>query len=168
MQAGQVELHESCAVCWWTSLTRQVESNWTAASSRWSWTTSRTRFMCPARTLCCMYRWCLVRFRQGDSGRAVRCRWCCSPRWCGSRTASLCPRPPTTSRTRIFRKPRGTSKVSPRNSASSPTAAHSSLELLMSSRSLCFKRLLLSIQTRPGFLSHRGLLYADEVLMMVT
>lgn len=108
----------------------------------------------------------LIRFRQGDSGSAVRCRWCCSPLWSGSRTDSLSLRPRTTSRTRIFRKPRDTSKVSPRNSASSRTAAHSSQELLMSSRSLYFKRLLLS--NKPTrLLGRRGLLYADKGLMMV-
>lgn len=75
-----------------------------------------------------------------DFGRALRCRWCCSPRWFGSGTASLSLRPPTMSRTKIFRTPRDTSKVSTRKSASSPTAARSSLELIMSSRSCYLQR----------------------------
>lgn len=114
----------------------------------------------------CTCHLCLIWFWQGDSGWAVRCRWCCSHLWSGSRTDSLSRRPQTMSRTRIFRKPRGTSKVSPRKSASSRTAAHSSQELLTSSRSLYSKRLVLS--NKPtGLLGRRGLLYADKRLMMV-
>lgn len=70
-----------------------------------------------------------------DIGRAVRCRWCCLPLWFGSGMACLSLHPPTMSRTKSFRKPRGTSRASQRNSASSRTAAHSSLDHIMSSRS---------------------------------
>lgn len=73
---------------------------------------------------------------QGFSGivRAVRCRWYCSPLWFGSGTACLSRHPLTMSRTEMFRKPSGTSKLSPENSASSQTAVPLSPDRIMSSR----------------------------------
>lgn len=64
-------------------------------------------------------------------------RWprCCLPLWSGSGTACLSLRPPTTSRTKSFRKLRDTSKVSPKNWDSFQTAVHLELVPTMSSRS---------------------------------
>lgn len=91
------------------------------------------RYMCTINGLSSLCSICLQCF--SEFTRAVRCRWCCSPQWFGSGMACLSLHPQTMSRTKSFRKPRSTSKVSPRNSASSPTAAHSRLGHIMSSKS---------------------------------
>ena len=64
-----------------------------------------------------------------------RCRWCCLRRWWGSGTASRSLRPRTTNRTKGFRRPRSTSRASPKSSDSSPTAAQSRSASSMSSKS---------------------------------
>lgn len=76
---------------------------------------------------------CLQGF--SETARAIRCRWCCLPLWFGLGMACLFLHPLTMSRTKSFKKPRSTSKVFPKNSASSLTAARLRVDHTMSSRS---------------------------------
>lgn len=79
----------------------------------------------------CFYAYVQVFSKTASS---VKCRWCCLPPWFGLWTACLSLHPRTMNRKKSCRKPRGISKVSPRNSSSSLTAARLSLDTTTLSR----------------------------------
>lgn len=90
-----------------------------------------------------------------ETARAVRCRWWCLPLWSGSGMACLSQLPLIMSRTKSFRKQRGSSKGCPRSSASFLTAAHLGLDRTTSSKSYSLQNIQLLTDSKSistGFL----------------